>query len=408
MVHNLRNIRIKYMKAIIKILLIPLIIVSCHSSINKEQSIIRTFDLKELPKISEVKLSDLGFVDIKYIPLETNDSCLFSCPNNLIWPGKLIVGDRFYVVKLGNNVLMFKDNGSFVKKIGTVGRGPNEYMVAHDVQFNERDREIYLLSGWQSKFFIYSFWGELIRMFQIPFFCNEFNFVEDGILCYSENHTGNIEKSYNLIDTDGEILKSYSNKYPFHFHDGYVFNGENLFYRFNDQVFKKEVYSDTVYLYKDGEFKSNLVINVGDKLITPDARSQFDGQYLAKNFINPLNLFEFGKYVYYEFMYKFDFSNQEIYSFIGSTNNDFMVLFNTDQGIVNDIDGGPNMQPKTTTDDNTIIGWIDAIKLKNHVASDAFKNSTPKYPEKKKELEKLANSLKDTDNPVLILVSMKK
>ena len=55
-----------------------------------------------------------------------------------------------------------------------------------------------------------------------------------------------------------------------------------------------------------------------------------------------------------------------------------------------------------------LISWIDTIKVKAHVASEAFKNSTPKYPEKKKELEKLANSLKETDNPVLMLVRLKK
>jgi hypothetical protein len=56
----------------------------------------------------------------------------------------------------------------------------------------------------------------------------------------------------------------------------------------------------------------------------------------------------------------------------------------------------------------TLISWIDAIKLKAHVTSETFLNSTPKYPEKKKELEKLANSLKETDNPVLMLVKLKK
>jgi hypothetical protein len=47
------------------------------------------------------------------------------------------------------------------------------------------------------------------------------------------------------------------------------------------------------------------------------------------------------------------------------------------------------------------------LQLKAHVASESFKNSTPKYPEKKRELEKLAVSLKETDNPVLVLVKMK-
>ena len=64
--------------------------------------------------------------------------------------------------------------------------------------------------------------------------------------------------------------------------------------------------------------------------------------------------------------------------------------------------------PKTTKDDYTIIALVDALQLKSHVASEAFKNSTPKYPEKKKKLEELAKSLKETDNPVLMVVRLKK
>ncbi len=87
---------------------------------------------------------------------------------------------------------------------------------------------------------------------------------------------------------------------------------------------------------------------------------------------------------------------------------DFQAFINAEQGLINDLDGGPNIWPKTIKDDNTIISWVDAFQLKAHVASETFKNSTPKYPEKKKLLEKLANSLKETDNPVLMMIRLKK
>jgi hypothetical protein len=129
---------------------------------------------------------------------------------------------------------------------------------------------------------------------------------------------------------------------------------------------------------------------------------------LAKNYITPRNFFEFGDYVYYEFTYKSDFPNTLRYSFIGSKKGNFQILIKPEDGIINDLDGGTNILPLTIKDDNTIIGWVDAPELKTHVASEEFKNSKPKYPEKKKEIEKLANSLKETDNPVLVLVRLKK
>ena len=74
---------------------------------------------------------------------------------------------------------------------------------------------------------------------------------------------------------------------------------------------------------------------------------------------------------------------------------------------MNDLDGGPNIFPRTIKDDNTIIALVDALQIKTHVVSETFKNSKPKYPEKMKELEKLANNLKETDNPVLMIVKLK-
>jgi hypothetical protein len=152
-------------------------------------------------------------------------------------------------------------------------------------------------------------------------------------------------------------------------------------------------------------FKPHLVIKVGEKMITPEVRSTNDGTEIGKNYILPLNLFEFDDYIYYEFTFKVVIPNDVlIYSFIGSKKNNLQAVFNKSDGIINDVDGGPNILPRTIKDDNTIIAIINASEFKKHVFSEAFKNSAPLFPEKKKELEKLANSLEETDNPVLILV----
>ncbi len=79
-------------------------------------------------------------------------------------------------------------------------------------------------------------------------------------------------------------------------------------------------------------------------------------------------------------------------------------------GIPNNFDGGLSFSPDTYFEENGdeyLAGTIQPFELKAHVASDAFKNSTPKYPEKKKQLEQLANSLDENDNPVLMLVKLK-
>jgi len=79
-------------------------------------------------------------------------------------------------------------------------------------------------------------------------------------------------------------------------------------------------------------------------------------------------------------------------------------------GIINDLDGGTKFFPKSyfsENDNEYLLGLVHPYYLKNYISTNEFKNSIPKYPEKKKELEKLANSLKENDNPVLMLVRLK-
>jgi hypothetical protein len=397
------------LRLILILSLYPLVI-SCQNSNNKDKNQIKTFDLKELPKQTLIRLSELGFTDIEYIPLETNEQSLISGTDEVFFPIKIIVGENFYIINRFNTILKFHGNGSFQTKIGNVGRGPGEFTVAHDIDINSEDHNIYLVSAWQKKFNVYSESGEFKRSFNMPLYAPiDFRFADDNILCYCENHMGNIENSFTLLDTKGLVIKSFPNRYPFKNHDAFGFPRENIFYRFNNKLFKKEVYSDTIYTYEKMAFKPHIVIEIGKKLITPDARSKYDMREIGKNYIMPLNLFEFGDYVYYDFVYKFVPPDDVIiYSYIGSKRNNYQALFNRSQGIFNDLDGGPNIVPRTTKDDNTIIALVDALELKTYISSEAFKKSTPKYPEKKIQLEKLVNNLKETDNPVLILVKTKK
>ena len=83
---------------------------------------------------------------------------------------------------------------------------------------------------------------------------------------------------------------------------------------------------------------------------------------------------------------------------------------NTEASIFNDFDGGLPLKSVFYYSDNIseyIAAYIFPFELKAHVASDEFKTSTPKYPEKKKQLEQLAKSLDENDNPVLMLVKLK-
>ena len=152
-------------------------------------------------------------------------------------------------------------------------------------------------------------------------------------------------------------------------------------------------------------FEPAVILDRGGRLITLEAQISRSGSRRAE-YIEDTKIIQFGDHVYAEFIDRA--AEYTRYGFYASFDKSSQYLMSINEhGIINDIDGGPSIRMKTSLNSNTVISWIDAFELIAFVNSDEFKNSIPKYPEKKKELERLANSLNENDNPVLMLVTLK-
>ena len=132
-------------------------------------------------------------------------------------------------------------------------------------------------------------------------------------------------------------------------------------------------------------------------------------------YIEPHLLLETDNYLVYDYYFKKKFvialiDKETKKTYLSYYNSEGGGFSNEIGGIFNDIDGGLMLHPKyyfTNNHFEYLVGLLDSYHIKAHITNDEFKNSTPKYPEKKKEFEKLAESLKETDNPVLMLVRLK-
>ena len=85
--------------------------------------------------------------------------------------------------------------------------------------------------------------GNLLRTVNFPLARKyiEYIYFDGKFLCYNQNNLADIENSFNVVDTGGNIIKSFPNKYPFKRHSSaFGFNHENIFYRFNNQIFIKK------------------------------------------------------------------------------------------------------------------------------------------------------------------------
>ncbi len=396
--NHLIEMRVTYLIGMIVLLFV---LENCQKQ-NSSNSITH-FDIKDPNKTTVVKLSELGVSNIQYIPLKTDTNSLISHIS------KLTATDNTFVIFSNGKFFQFSFNGSFLNQIGSIGRGPQEYQFVFDFTIDHEKKQILIPIMNKPKLIIYSLNGKFIKSIPCPMYTRNILLNDAGILCrcdyYGGKYKGN--NSLFLIDCEGDTLKIFPDKYKY-INTYKMSNGfmeEFLMCNFNEDLYVKEIYSDTVFILKNLEFQPAFILDHGGKTLSVEAREKIDNfdtfLKIAAQYCRESKLFLFGNYVFSEFSYQ-----NKSYNFIGSFNGENFII-DTEQGIINDIDGGPNIIFKTTKDKNTIISWVNAAELKQFVATEAFKNSTPKYPEKKKALIKLANSLNENDNPVLMLVKLK-
>ncbi|MEL7585425.1 MAG: 6-bladed beta-propeller [Prolixibacteraceae bacterium] len=362
-------------------------------------------DLQNLDKASQISITALGAVDIKYIPLSTDSNTRMS----EIWNLKTL-NNYFYIEDRGkkSKILKFSGTGDFLCEIGQRGKGPHEYLFSSDFAISSKNQNVFILSGSEDKFYIYSSEGKFIRTMSSPSEkTSSLDCLENNIICYSGNRDGSVKNSFDIIDFKGRVIKSFSNKYPYQstgFETG--FSKECIFYMYEGQLCIKEFHSDTIFIFDQQlHFTPKFILKQGIKRFLPEIREVKDmSAYLAESskYISQKNLFESNSYLFFEF----NLEKQHYYS-ISSKISGRTYLVNAKSGLINDLDGGPNILPKAIKDDNTIVAWIEAYQFKAYVASDEFKNSIPKYPEKTRELENLADALNENDNPILMLVKLK-
>ena len=108
-----------------------------------------------------------------YVPLETNDSCLFGNIQKL-----LIREDRIFVMDWANKVIMiFDQTGKFKAKIDHAGNGPGEYIRIKD--FDVRNGLIYVYAL-NAKMLVYTLNGEWITTKDMAVVFSEFSICKDG------------------------------------------------------------------------------------------------------------------------------------------------------------------------------------------------------------------------------------
>ncbi len=360
---------------------------------------------------NKITLSDIAD-DITYIPFD--NSIPFTNFKYVITPNSL------YVAAKGIGILKFDREGRLIKRIGSRGRGPGEFWYGMEFTIDEKTENIFILDPGKAK--VYSQSGIFLRDISLKEYSGGFGFrdieIYNSLLFFPDNiPRGDSKYNWVFLDTLGNLVAKKENSIP-----KFETNIENRcgFYEFGNKLFYYNYFNDTIFsISSDLNNNAAYLFEQGDHRwprtsIKTNPQSEFFPQMFK--LFKPGTMFETKHFI----VLLYSYLDKSAISLIDKkTKKTFLALkyektpgsmIQSKPCLINDLDGGiplADIKYYVENDEEYITTLINPFDLKVYVSSDEFKNIVPKYPQKKKELEKLANSLKETDNPVLILVRLK-
>jgi hypothetical protein len=347
--------------------------------------------------------------NVEYIKLETNKDCLIGGIRECLFTDNLIfINNRDHILK-------FSRDGKFLQKIGNPGRGPGEIDLIRTMSLITDKRIIAVQKNAIREMLYFSFDGAVIKTVKIPSALYIKVMDDARFIAYDAGADGSNINTFSLINEKGDTISAIKNYCTWKNTTGSVMMAGSYPVPFTSRKiwYCKDRYNDTIYTIFSNKIIPSYAIKLGkyklpDELrlerLYPDRAQVFLEK--APNFFHTM-LFEaadklfiiaecFGKgenkYLLYD--------KQER---IGTLLNNGP---NSSTGFINDLDGGIDFWPIGSVNDNQVYRPLNIVSLKKGLENKS-EEITVKYPDKKKALEKLISDSDISDNPILMIVTLK-
>jgi hypothetical protein len=132
MTYQFKLSAIKNNKKLVVMFLILLSLLSCKS----QDKSLYEFDPRNL-KENEISLSEIAD-DISYVPFDN------SFPIGVVYENIEFINNSIYLSARDIGILVFNKEGKTLKKIGSVGRGPGEYIVNFLFTVDQKTETVYV------------------------------------------------------------------------------------------------------------------------------------------------------------------------------------------------------------------------------------------------------------------------
>ena len=182
-------------KVLCMVLSLCIVLYSCNSvSKNDDAQDVPVIDWSE--NLSTVKLDIAELANVKYIPLETTDSCLID-----VITGAAIGDDTIVLTDSKQGcVFIFDDSGRFVGRINRKGSGPEEYPFMSKTAVDFSKKEVYVYSMLGNRVFAYDFNGVFLRKTNIGRpgqFDDFYNYNDSLLIAYDKTNLSLAQSGFN-------------------------------------------------------------------------------------------------------------------------------------------------------------------------------------------------------------------
>jgi hypothetical protein len=413
------------MKNIIILFGILLIDFSCGISngqggFNPKKSTDNFFEIKYEDLLNNKKPIGLSQVatNVEYIKLETNKDCLLGQMTNFYFSDSLIF------VAEENCVLKFSNKGKFLGKLASSGRGPKEITDAIIQICLIPDKKIFIAQDFaKHKLLYFSFNGELVKTVNYSPYLSKIEVTRDGrFVTYDAGSSGSNKYTFRLTNEHNDTISIVKNYYSWesNSNNGLVIAIHTSrpiqpFYYSKSKTFLKSLYDDTVYYVSSNKIQPGYFINLGkyklpNNYIPTEKLRGTDLQFYREKAekYNFVNVFEASDKIFLT-SYSYNSKIAPKYIIYNKANkNGFYLYGGNDEstGIINDWDGGMNFWPSSSINDDKVYMPITISDIQKEL-NDKSNNKSVKYLEKKRQLENLVSTSDITDNPILMIVTLK-
>ena len=395
--------------------------------------------------VSQMLLSDIA-EDIEIVPLETKEETVFHCNLHIISckDGILLCPG----CDSDSRLMLFDRQGKFVRYIGSIGQGPEEYRLHPSIGYDEEKQEVWVPDETYMK--VYGIDGKFKR--------RSFKYRDDEEPYWYANGATRENRFYRLVDGYHIFRRMFpvpTMKEPWQI---MVYNdAEELIAKIADPITKQHeervavdiltampttyweslapvisfyhgsrnilIYAnDTIYhlpATKD-KLEFRYLLKTGSENFKPEVLHSVDmvGDFLNK-FIQTFDILESQDYMFivaekglYSYLCRFDKNTGEVQSI---RNKGEVVYLKTMRfhrrdvdvpGFTDDLAGGVSFFPEHTND-NEWIGVIPAERLLTEIDIEELEKKEVKLPHRKQQLINVLKNLKEDDNPVLMIVKLK-